>query len=423
MIQQLRKRFIRIAMLSVTMVLLLLTLIVNAANFWSTNRDLDRVLQMISQNQGNIPAHGGPFSGDGPEQENPQAPEPAKERPDGPFNQETPYSTRYFYLCFEADGQLYQSDFSHIVSVTEDQAEVYVATAQKHGEGYGYYGGYKYYVRQQEDGSYTAVFLDCYQAMRGVKTVVLWSLAADLLCIALVYLLVRLFSRRAIDPVVRSARQQKQFITDASHELKTPLTVMGTCLKLLEMEGGDKKWIQKAQSQTEKMTGLVNSLVTLSRMDEEEPPIQREDFDLSRAVEETAESFRDSARDAGHALRLEIAPALRYCGDEAAIRQLVSILMENGLKYALPDGAIWLSLSRERRGIVLRSGNPCQPLEPGETEKLFDRFYRPDKSRSSATGGFGVGLSIARGIAQAHGGEISAHCPAAGEIEFTVLLR
>ena len=188
------------------------------------------------------------------------------------------------------------------------------------------------------------------------------------------------------------------------------------------MEVGQQKWIDKALAQVKKMSGLVNSLVTLSRMDEEEPPLTLGDFDLSAAVEETAESFRDSAEAAGHALALDIAPGIVYHGDEAALRQVVSILMDNAVKYAGADGGIALSLRREHRTVVLRSSNPCEALSAEETGRLFDRFYRPDKSRTSATGGFGVGLSIARSIAEAHGGTITARC-VDGRIEFTATFK
>ena len=168
---------------------------------------------------------------------------------------------------------------------------------------------------------------------------------------------------------------------------------------------------------------LVNALVTLSRMDEEEPPLTVTEFDFSGAVQETAESFRDSAENEGHALKLSIADGLRYQGDETAVRQLVSILMDNAIKYTLPGGAIRLSADREHGAVVIRQTNPCEPLTPEALGKLFDRFYRADESHSGTKKGFGVGLSIARGIAEAHKGSITAACPHEGEIEFTVVLR
>ena len=158
--------------------------------------------------------------------------------------------------------------------------------------------------------------------------------------------------------------------------------------------------------------------MTLSRMDEEESPLKLSDFAVSEAVEETAESFRDFARSQGHPLELAIVPGLTYCGDEYAVRQLVSILLDNAVKYALPETAIRFVLEKGKRGVVLRCSNACAPLAEGETEKLFDRFYRSDQARS-ADGSFGVGLSIARSIAEGHHGFIRAQCPQPGEIVFT----
>ena len=479
MIKRLRARFIRIATLSVAVVMLLLTVAVNAANFISTDSDLTETLELICGNEGTIPlpaqgtapgasgedaapnssgaadgsdtadgsgTSGGETSPDGSgsaapslEEAPPDAgsapggappddaavprPVPAGQRRGGPFTAETPFSTRFFVLRYDDGGTLVQADLDRIASVTQDDTDEFLAAALAHGEGDGYYGSYKFRVVRTGENRRMAVFLDCYQELRAVRAVAVWSLLADGACIALVYLLVVLCSRRAIDPVVRSAERQKQFITDAGHELKTPITVIATSLKVLEMEVGQQKWIDKAQAQTEKLGALVNSLVTLSRMDEEEPPLTFSNFDLSAAVLETAESFRDSAETAGHPLTLDVPSGLTVRGDEAAIRQLVSILLDNALKYALPGGTVSLSLRRERHGIVLCSSNPCAPMDPTDLPRLFDRFYRPDKSRSSATGGFGVGLSIAQSVAQAHGGSIRAECPAEGTIVFTVTLK
>ncbi|MDY2967781.1 MAG: DUF4956 domain-containing protein [Vescimonas coprocola] len=167
---------------------------------------------------------------------------------------------------------------------------------------------------------------------------------------------------------------------------------------------------------------VAAALVTLSRMDEEESPLKLSDFAVSEAVQETAESFRDFARSQGHPLELAIVPGLTYCGDEYAVRQLVSILLDNAVKYALPETPIRFVLEKGKRGVVLRCSNACTPLAEGETEKLFDRFYRSDQARS-ADGSFGVGLSIARSIAEGHHGFIRAQCPQPGEIVFTAQLR
>ena len=268
-----------------------------------------------------------------------------------------------------------------------------------------------------------AVFLDCQRELHSMRTFAVISLLVAAACVALVYLLIWFFSKKAIEPTVRSVEKQKQFITDASHELKTPLTVIATSLKVLELEVGRQKWIDKAQAQTEKLSELVNDLVTLARLDEEKPPARFARFDISGVVTETAESFRDFAAVRGHALEADAAPGLSCCGDEYAIRQLVSVLLDNAVKYADEGSVIHLALEKSKKGPVLIVSNPCAGLDTAELDRLFDRFYRPDRSRSKQTGGFGVGLSIARGIVEAHKGTIRAECPAEGVIQFVAVLR
>lgn len=469
MIRQLRKRFIRITMLSVSVVMLILTLIVNAANFISTNADLEDLLDMICENRGSIPtdrfipdakpdkpadsvdssdleptgttppalpdniADSGPANSqsDPASQDNnsdiedkindtnpPTQPWKFK----APMNPETPYSTRFFSLLFDQDGNVIKKDLAHIAAITDDDIAEYISVALKHGEGYGYYSDYKYRVILQENQEYMVVFLDCYQEIHAIRVLALCSFVAMAVCIGLVYILVVIFSKRAIDPVVQSQKQQKQFITDASHELKTPITVIATSLKVLEMEVGQQKWIDKARSQTEKLRELVNSLVTLSRMDEEDSPLKFEHFSISDALQETVDSFTDYAESNGHALKVTITPDLDFYGDEYAIRQLASILLDNAVKYAAAGSDITFSLVKNKKHLLLKTSNTCQNLDEDSLRHLFDRFYRPDQSRSHETGGFGIGLSIARSIAEGHKGTIHACCPVKDQIEFTVRL-
>ena len=471
MIRQLRNRFIRITMLSVSVVMLILTLIVNAANFISTNSDLENLLDMICENRGSIPvdqfipdakpdkpAESVDSSNPGVTSTTPPAlpdniadSSPANSQSDpasqdnnsdikdkidtndtnpptqpwkfkAHMNPETPYSTRFFSLLFDQDGNVIQKDLAHIAAITDDDIAEYISVALKHGEGYGYYSDYKYRVILQDNQEYMVVFLDCYQEIHAIRVLALCSFAAMVICIGLVYILVVIFSKRAIDPVVRSQKQQKQFITEASHELKTPITVIATSLKVLEMEIGKQKWIDKARSQTEKLRELVNSLVTLSRMDEEDSPLKFEHFSISDALQETVDSFADYAESNGHALKVNITPDLDFYGDEYAIRQLASILLDNAVKYAATGSDITFSLVKNKKHILLKTSNACQDLDEDALRHLFDRFYRPDQSRSHETGGFGIGLSIARSIAEGHKGTIHACCPVKDQIEFTVKL-
>lgn len=411
MIKRLRKRFIRIATLAVAAVLLVLCVSINLANYISVTGGLHETLRMISENEGVIP-HMPPEGTPG-----------AQPGGNGSFTPETPFSTRYFVLRYTDSGELVQANLEHIAAVTEGDTQPYLDAALRHGEGYGRIGGYAFYVVRHGEGRWMAVFLDSYQQMRTVTVFALLSVAAAAVCVALVYGIVVLCSRRAIDPVVKSAERQKQFITDAGHELKTPITVLATSLTVLEMEVGPQKWIDKAKAQTEKLKELVQALVTLCRMDEEESPLKMREFLISDVLAETAESFRDFAASKGHELEVSVAPGLLYCGDEYAVRQLVSILLDNAVKYADADTPIRFTLEKRKRGVAILTENACMGMEPEVLPKLFDRFYRADPSRSAQTGGFGIGLSIARSIAEGHHGSICAKCVEDAKIQFTAELR
>ena len=230
------------------------------------------------------------------------------------------------------------------------------------------------------------------------------------------------FIKIATLSVAESYEKQKRFITDASHELKTPITVIATSLRVLEMETGKQKWIDKSKSQTEKLTELVNSLVSLSRLDEEKSPLKFSEFSISDAVNETAGSFSDFAASNGKTLEISVEPDITYNGDEYAVRQLVSILIDNAIKYADPSSPILVSLKKSKKKIIIKTENACAEPIKGDLSKLFDRFYRADESRNSETGGFGIGLSLAKSIAEGHGGKISASSPEENRIEFTITL-
>ena len=201
MIRRLRGEFIRIAMLAVTLVLLLLTVSVNAVNDISVSRQQDRTLEMIVSHQGTIPAM--PKEGKG-------AP-----RPNGHFSPETPYDTRFFVLRYTDSGDLTQSDLTHIASVTEADTEPYLQAALSHGEGSGWQSGYRFRVVRTGENRWMAVFLDCRKEVRSLYRLAGVSVAAMAVCVALVYLIVVRLSRRAMEPVVQSVQRQKQFITDA----------------------------------------------------------------------------------------------------------------------------------------------------------------------------------------------------------------
>ncbi len=236
-------------------------------------------------------------------------------------------------------------------------------------------------------------------------------------------ILLLLLSKRIVRPVAESYETQKQFITDAGHELKTPLTIIGADADLAEMEWGENQWIQDIRRQTQRLTELTQDLIYLSRMEEEGLSLQSIDFPLSDVAEEMAHSFLPLAQNQGKRLEIAVQPMLSFRGDEKSIRQLCSILLDNALKYSPQEGELLFRLEKQGKNILLSVSNTTsQPIKKEELCHLFDRFYRTDPSRNSQTGGYGLGLSIARSIVTAHKGKIRAESPQESVLTIQVTL-
>jgi signal transduction histidine kinase len=251
--------------------------------------------------------------------------------------------------------------------------------------------------------------LNCETRISSVRKLVLISVIACAGAILLSGLLVTLASRRAVEPTIRNMEQQKQFITNASHELKTPLTVIATNMELLQMESGNNRWVLSTQKQTAQLRRLVDELVYLSRMEEEYPTLSMEPLDPGKLLEETAEPFAAMAEFNGKEMRVSAEEGLRMTGDRASIQRLMSTLCDNAVKYA-SEGPIVAEIREEGKNILLQVSNPvAEPLSRQQCEQLFNRFYRADPSRNKGKkSGFGIGLAIAAAIAEKHGGRISA---------------
>lgn len=303
-----------------------------------------------------------------------------------------------------------ESDTGQIVAIDDETAAEFAQKVYASGRTDGFLGEYRY-LRSEEDGNIRIIFLDCGRSLTNLRTMLFAGILVSLLGLAAVLLLLILFSRRIVRPLAESYEKQRRFITDAGHELKTPLTIIGADTDLAEMELGENEWLADIRRQAERLTGLTNDLIYLSRMEEEQPKLSLIEFPLSDVAEETAQSFLAPAQTQGKTLSLAIEPMLSFYGEEKSIRQLLSILLDNALKYSPEGGEISLSVRKQNRSVVLTVSNPSvRPLEKGEQAQLFDRFYRGDPSRSGE-GGYGLGLSIAAGIAAAHRGKIRAESP------------
>lgn len=433
MIKRLRRRFIAAAMAATFVVLFVMIGGMNLLNFYHLVEDADRLTHMVADHDGHFETQK-PQDGSDDRKQPPQKKSNDKSTGEGTSDKkvpnrgmgdkqmpaETPYTTRYFsVLVTEDDTQVI--DLDHIASVGEQQALAYAQAVADDGKSCGFYENYRYRTNETDDGV-LVVFVDCEAELDVFYSTLAVSVLMSLIGYAAVFLLVLLSSGVVLRPVRESYEKQKQFITDASHELKTPLTIIDANVEILEMDHGESEWTESIHNQIRRLSGLTNQLVTLARMDEENGNIQKETFDLSEAVYDTLQGFQAVAQTRDLDLQMQIADAVAYRGEESRIRQLVGILMDNAVKYALSGSTVEVSLYKKGRQIIFEVSNAADGLEPGERQELFGRFYRSDASRSSKTGGSGIGLAVAQAIVTAHKGTIRAFSPDGKRLHLMVIL-
>lgn len=409
MIKKLRKKLIAVSMLSLFLVLLVIMGIVNVLNYCQIVSQADTTLQILAENDGKFPR-----------KEMQQPPEEPSSFSHGALSAELPYESRYFSVLFTGDGSVSSVDTGKIAAV-DTQSAVDLAQAVLAGNRQkGFTQGYRYVLQTDAQGT-RVIFLDCGRSLSTFYTFLLGSCGISALGLLAVFVLIILFSGRLIRPVSQSYAKQKQFITNAGHELKTPLTGIQADAAVLEMELGQNEWLQDIQAQTKRLSSLANDLILLSRMEEDQPQLCMIDFPLSDLAEETAQSFQLLAKAQNKSFVVEVQPLLTVCGDENTLRQLLSVLLDNALKYSPPGGAVRLQLQKQGRSAALIVENTVAQMPQGDLNKLFDRFYRGDLSHNSQTGGYGLGLPIAAAIVKAHRGRIAAS-KEGGRLRIKVLL-
>lgn len=320
--------------------------------------------------------------------------------------EETPFSTRFFTVWLDEENCITNVNVESVFSITEEQAQSYVEDVLKLNCERGWVTDYRFRIFQPEDGT-AIVFVNGEMNRMMSNRVLLTALFILLGSGIAVLVLIIIISKRAVHPVEESYEKQRQFITDANHELKTPLTLILSDLDILEGEVGKNEWLDDMRSEGERMRNLINQLVTLSRMDEDHANLCICPFDLSDAVLDTVSEFQSLAGERKKKLEVKVEQSIEYCGDEGLIRRLLAILLDNAVKYCDEGGKIRIAAGSRRHPTIIVE-NTYAGADDLELERLFDRFYRADKSRTF-DGSFGVGLSVARAIARNHHGDIYAY--------------
>jgi len=254
------------------------------------------------------------------------------------------------------------------------------------------------------------VFYDCGRSLDNAGSFLRTSIVISVLGLVIVFVLIALTSKVVVKPAAEAYEKQKRFITDAGHELKTPLAVINADVEVLGMENGDNEWIEDIRKQTQRLTDLTQRLIYLAKTEEgSKKSITKIDFPLSDCVAEMTESFRGLAKASGRSIDSDIKPGIILNGDQKAIEELISVVMDNAVKYSPEGSSVKVSLAKSGSKVIFKVYNDTEePVAKEEAELMFDRFYRADKSRNSGTGGYGIGLSIAKSIVEVHGGKIYA---------------
>lgn len=317
---------------------------------------------------------------------------------------ETRFSTRYFTVGLDESGAVEQINVNHIAAVTEELAQEYSQTVLAKQKNEGYLGQYKYLKLHEDTGS-MIIFLDCTTEQEAIQSFLYLSCGIALLVFVVVLLLVCIFSKGAIAPIITSVEKQKQFITDAGHELKTPLTIISANADVLALYAGENEWVDSIRNQVDRLNVLVQELLMLARM-EEQCQLETALLDFSALVEQTAKPFAILAEKKNISLQLQIEPEIMIRGEAGSLQRLVSVLVDNAVKYVQQCGAVSVTLKKKNRSAQLEVYNSCDMVPEGDLNRLFDRFRRTDLSRARENGGYGIGLSVARVVAQTHHGKI-----------------
>jgi len=414
MIRKLKRKFTILATVSMFLLMAVLLLIMNIVNYTSVVGETDAILDMLLQVNA-------PFldtDGITP----PEKPDFEIEDyiPRG-MSPEVPYESRYFTVMVTSDGTVMEPDFSRIISVDNDSAKTYISEALGRNKDRGFIGEFRY-AKNTDDRITRIVFLDCGRKLNAYYVFLWTSIGVGLFGCLAVFVAFLFAAGKIVKPIAESYEKQKRFISDAGHEIKTPLTIINANVDLLECDG-EKEELSEIRGQIQRLTELTNNLVFLSKMEESEHRIQKIDLPLSDIVTETANSFQVLCAAGGIGFTEQIQPQITISGAPEAIRQLVTILLDNAVKYSPTGGIVTLDLTSNKKSAVLSVFNTTEErIRETDLPYVFDRFYRTDSSRSSSTGGHGIGLSVAKAITEAHGGSITAATKNGFDFRITVII-
>ncbi len=417
MIKTLRIRFVVTTMVLVLIILTVLIGFINVINFKRTTDNADDILEILSYNDGvfapdfkPIPdkdeesssSIDGPGDGENGEESVEDEGEPKPEPTPDHISIETPFETRYFSVRFSESGAI--ADTTHIATFSESEAIQIASSVLNDGVSHGYYESYRFLVDESKS---LVIFIDWTRQIELARDFRIASILSAIGGAMVIFVIALLLSAKAVSPIAEAYERQRRFIADASHELKTPLTIISANNELIEITEGENEYTASINKQVARMTNMVKNLSSLASMDEATRKARQSTFSLSDVCSELCDTFYPVLRRDGRKFDISIENEIEFTGDETLIRLLISTLLENAGKYAISYTSLDLCTVGKRWQLTL--SNDATGVEEGNLTRCFERFYRSDEARASSVEGSGIGLCVAEEIVVLHGGEISAH--------------
>ena len=414
MIRRLRRKFILINLLLVGVVLTVVFVLLVASNARRYADQSQAAMRMALSWR---------------EDENPRFEIGAPPPDHNPSDEGSRFTMVPVFVVTVEDGVVTSINDGGQVEVSRETAELAAAEALASGEDSGILRrlNLRFQLETRPDGTVRVAFADQSWESSSLRTLILNCLLVWALAMAAFFFVGLFLSSLALRPVETAWKQQRQFVADASHKLKTPLTVILANTGIVLAHPSDtvsaqSKWLEYTQEEARQMKGLVEDLLFLAKSDAARQEFQTTQVDLSELVQGCLLPFEPVAFEAGGRLDAQVDPGLILTGDEAQLRRLVRILLDNGVKYAGAEGAVSLTLTRQQDKLRLTVRNTGAPIPPEHLPHLFERFYRADAARNRAQGGYGLGLAIAKAIVEHHRGRISVSSAVESGTVFTVLL-
>ncbi|MDF2537299.1 MAG: two component sensor kinase [Herbinix sp.] len=404
MIKKLRIKFVAIAMGSLCLIFLLLIGAIYFSMQIRNERQTYRFMELIADNDGEL-LRRNKLSGDLDLQTFPN------------FRG----VSRHFSIKLDHNNQILSSIGLSDTDLTADEMSDLLDYIVKKNKTNGSYHQYQYLIADKMYGK-ILVFTDYSIENSLLNRLIYTCLSIGGIGVLIFFVIIVLLSYWATKPIQSAFDKQKQFISDASHELKTPLTIINTNASVLESQVGDNKWLGYIQTNVLRMNQLVNELLDLTRMENTKQILTFHKFNLSKAILNSCLPFESTAYETGKHFNLSIPAEIYYYGNEESMKQMIIILLDNAFKYSNPDGTVSVSLQSNNGKRIIKVYNTGSGIDRADYQKIFERFYRSDASRARNTGGYGLGLAIAKSITDAHKGRISVESENGQWTTFTITL-